>query len=71
MEHKTANRRSPAKTISTSEYTVAYSAKTPKKIKKNTFNAILRLINKEEDEDNDQTFWPFTPAGRLSLSRLS
>jgi len=33
--------------------------------KKNFFN----LVNKEEDEDNEQTGWPFT--GRPVFSRLS
>jgi hypothetical protein len=28
----------------------------------------VKLVNKEEDEDNEQTLWPFT--GRSIISRL-
>jgi len=66
MANKTANRRSLVKKISTSDH--SYFSKISKKIKD---NPIFRFLNKEEDEDNDQTYWPFTSAGRLSLSRLS
>ena len=66
MAHKT-NRRSLLKTKSASNYIVTHALKAYKKIKRNT---IFHLINKEEDEDNDQTFWPFSSNGRLSLSRL-
>jgi hypothetical protein len=66
MANKTANRRSLVKKISTSDY--SYFSRISKKIKD---NPIFRFLNKEEDEDNDQTFWPFTSKGRLSLSRLS
>jgi hypothetical protein len=66
MAHKTANRRSLVKKISTSDY--SYFSKISRKIKD---NPIFRFLNKEEDEDNDQTFWPFTSTGRLSLARLS
>jgi hypothetical protein len=67
MAHKTANRRSLLKTILTSHY-IVHPSKAGKKLKRNT---IFRFLNKEEDEDNDQTFWPFTSKGRLSFSRLS
>jgi hypothetical protein len=66
MAHKIANHRSLVKKISTSDY--SYFSKISRKIKD---NPIFRFLNKEEDEDNDQTFWPFTSTGRLSLSRLS
>ena len=67
MTNKTA-RKSQIKKISASDYTRNYISKIGKKIKD---NPIFRLFNKEEDEDNDQTFWPFTSKGRLSLSRLN
>jgi hypothetical protein len=65
MARKNVNGRSLEKKIS-SDY--SYFSKISKKIKN---NPIFRFLNKEEDEDNDQTFWPFTSTGRLSLSRLS
>jgi hypothetical protein len=68
MAHKSVSRRLLAKTKSVSDNTVTYLSKIRNEIKRNT---ISRLINKEEDEDNDQTFWPFTSTGRLSFSRLS
>jgi hypothetical protein len=68
MANRTDNRKSTGKRISASYYTRTYISKISKKIKD---NPIFRFLNKEEDEDNDQTFWPFTSNGRLSLSRLS
>ena len=68
MANKTLRHRSQGKTISASGNTFSYFSKIKKKIKENT---LFRFINKEEDEDNDQTFWPFTSTGRLSLSRLN
>lgn len=65
MANSTDNRRSVRKKISASDYTRNYFSKIGKKLKN---NPIFRFINKEEDEDNDQTFWPFTPTGRLKLN---
>ena len=68
MANRTDNRKSPGKKISASQYTRTYISKISRKLKD---NPIFRFFNKEEDEDNDQTFWPFTSNGRLSLSRLN
>jgi len=62
MAHKTVNNiRQPIKKIR--QYlNLAHASKILKR--KNFF----LLINKEEDEDNEQTLWPFT--GRSIASRL-
>lgn len=55
-------------TISTVKKRFAYKYPSIKKFSKKIEQRLITMINKEEDEDNEQSVWPFAFSGKLKLS---
>lgn len=54
-------------TISKVKRRFAYKYPSIKKFSKKIEQRLITMINKEEDEDNEQSLWPYVFSGKLKL----